>query len=95
MIPCLLGTKWLIEEHKKCLSELEHLKGVLSDLHHYIDVIHERGQSLFGAFNELKKHLEDVQRQIKDLHKTAHSYQVVYQLKFGVVPSLLYYDCIR
>ena len=40
-------------------------------------MIHERGQSLFGAFNELKKHLEDVQRQIKDLHKQSHSYQVV------------------
>lgn len=59
------------------MGELEHLKGLLSDLHHWIDVIHERGQSLYGAFNELKKHLEDVQRQIKDLHKQAHSYQVM------------------
>lgn len=59
------------------MGELEHLKGVLSDLHHWIDLIHERGQALFGAFNELKKHLEDVQRQIKDLHKQEHSYQVM------------------
>ncbi len=73
----LLGTQWLIGEHKKCLGELEHLKGLISDLHQWIDKIHERGQSLFAAFNELRKHLEDVQRQIKDLHKQEHSYQVM------------------
>ena len=78
------GTRWLIEEHKKCLGELEHLKGLLSDLHHWIDILHERGQALFGAFQELKKHLEDVQRQIRDLHKTSHSYQVMMErLKKG------------
>ena len=67
----------MIGEHKKCLDELEHLKGLLNDIHHWIDVIHERGQALFGAFNELKKHLSDLQRQMQDLHKQAHSYQVL------------------
>ncbi len=56
---------------------MEHLKGIISDLHHWIDKIHERGQNLFAAFAELRKHLEDVQRQIKDLHKQEHSYQVM------------------
>ena len=68
----------MIGEHKKCLDELEHLKGLLNDIHHWIDVIHERGQALFGAFNELKKHLSDLQRQMQDLHKQAHSYQVLF-----------------
>ena len=72
-----IGTKWLIDEHKKCLSDLEHLKGILADLHHWVDIIHERGQALYNAFNELKKHLEDLQRQIKDLHKEDHSNQVL------------------
>ena len=52
------------------------VKGLLNDVHHWIDVMHERGQSLFGAFNELKKHLGDMQRQMQDLHKQSHSYQV-------------------
>ena len=70
------GTKWLVREHKKCLSELEHLKGLLADLHRWIDVIHERGQALFKAFNELRNHLEDLQRQIKELHLQKHNNQV-------------------
>ena len=82
--PYVTGTRWLIDEHKKCLGELEHLKGLLSDLHHWIDILHERGQALFGAFQELKKHLEDVQRQMRDLHKQSHSYQVMMErLKKG------------
>ena len=56
---------------------MEHLKGILADLHHWVDIIHERGQALYNAFNELKKHLEDLQRQIKDLHKEDHSNQVL------------------
>ena len=78
-----IGTQWLVSEHKKCLDELEHLKGLLGDLHHWIDVIHERGQSLFGAFNELKKHLGDMQRQMQDMHKQSHSYQVSIYLCTG------------
>ena len=74
--PMFAGTKWLVREHKKCLSELEHLKGLLADLHRWIDVIHERGQALFKAFNELRNHLEDLQRQIKELHLQKHNNQV-------------------
>lgn len=71
------GTRWLVKEHKKCLSEMEHLKSLLAELNRWIDLIHERGQALFSAFNELRKHLEDVQRQIKDLHRESHNYQVM------------------
>ena len=71
-----LGTKWLIEEHKKCVSQLEHLKTQIGDLHRVIDVIHERGGAMYHAFNELRKHLEDVQRQIKELHKSNYDNKV-------------------
>lgn len=71
------GTQWLIKEHKKCVSELDHLKGLITDLHRWIDLIHERGQALYSAFSELRKHLEDLQRQIKSLHKKMHDNDVV------------------
>jgi len=63
------------------LDELEHLKGLLADLHRWIDVILERGQSLFKAFNDLRNHLEDLQRQIKELHFQKHNNQVKKTLK--------------
>ena len=75
----LLGTQWLVKEHKKCISELEHLKGLITDLHRWIDLIHERGQALYSAFSELRKHLEDLQRQIKGLHKKIHDNDVIIQ----------------
>jgi len=71
------GTQWLIKEHKKCVSELDHLKGLITDLHRWIDLIHERGQALYSAFSELRKHLEDLQRQIKTLHKKMHDNDVL------------------
>lgn len=71
------GTQWLIREHKKCVSELDHLKGLITDLHRWIDLIHERGQALYSAFSELRKHLEDLQRQIKTLHKKIHDNDVL------------------
>ena len=66
------GTRWLINEHKKCVSQLEHLKNMISDLHRWIDLIHERGQAMYHAFNELRKHLEDIQRQMRELHRQNH-----------------------
>jgi len=71
------GTQWLVKEHKKCVSELDHLKGLITDLHRWIDLIHERGQALYSAFSELRKHLEDLQRQIKTLHKKMHDNDVL------------------
>ncbi|CAB4069218.1 unnamed protein product [Lepeophtheirus salmonis] len=71
------GTKWLLAEHKKCISELEHLKDIIGDLHRWVDLIHERGQAMFNAFNELKKHLEDIQQQIIGLHRVNHDNEVI------------------
>ena len=48
------GTRYLLKEHKKCISELEHLKGLLSELHRYVDLIVERGVALRGAFEDLR-----------------------------------------
>jgi len=67
----------LIDEHKKCIQQLEHLKNTIGDLHRYIDLIHERGQAMYHAFNELRKHLEDIQRQIRELHRQNHDNQVL------------------
>ena len=50
---------------------------MITDLHRWIDLIHERGQALYSAFSELRKHLEDVQRQIKSLHKKIHDNDVL------------------
>ena len=58
------------------MSQLEHLKGQIGDLHRVIDVIHERGGAMYHAFNELRKHLEDIQRQIKEMHKTNYDDKV-------------------
>ena len=71
------ATRWLIGEHKKCVQELEHLKNMISDLHRWIDLIHERGQAMYRAFGELRKHLEDIQRQIRELHRQNHDNQVL------------------
>ena len=54
------GTKWLISEHKKCISELEHLKNMITDMHRWVDLIHERGQAMYHAFTELRKHLASI-----------------------------------
>ena len=72
-----IATKWLISEHKKCIQQLEHLKNMISDLHRWIDLIHERGQAMYHAFNELRKHLEDIQRQIRELHRSNHDNNVL------------------
>jgi len=71
------GTQWLIKEHKKCISELEHLKSLLTELHRWIDMIVERGQSLYKAFEELSKHADEIQKQIKDVHKEIHDNTVL------------------
>merc|ERR1719430_26649 len=56
------GTIWLLKEHKLCVE----------DLHRYIDLIHERGQSLFNAYNDLRKRLMDVRREISVIGRRNH-----------------------
>jgi len=66
------GTMWLINEHKLCVMELEKLKNMIEDLHRYIDLIHQRGQSLFNAYNELRKRLMEIRREITMIGEHNH-----------------------
>jgi len=66
------GTIWLLKEHKLCVEELQKLKSMIEDLHRYIDLIHERGQSLFNAYNDLRKRLMDVRREISVIGRRNH-----------------------
>jgi len=67
------GTVWLLKQHKQCVLELQKLKSMIEDLHRYIDLIHQRGQSLFNAYNELRKHLFDIRREISNLGRLTHA----------------------
>jgi len=66
------GTVWLLTEHKQCVMELQKLKSMIEDLHRYIDLIHQRGQALFNAYNELRKRLMDVRREISVISRRNH-----------------------
>jgi len=66
------GTVWLLNEHKLCVQELQKLKAMIEDLHRYIDLIHQRGQSLFNAYNELRKRLMDIRREISIIGRRNH-----------------------
>merc|ERR1712121_633990 len=66
------GTVWL-QQHKRCVAELQKLKTMIEDLHRYIDLIHQRGQSLFNAYNDLRKHLMDIRREISNLGRLNHA----------------------
>ena len=67
------GTVWLLQQHKQCVLELQKLKSMIEDLHRYIDLIHQRGQSLYNAYNELRKHLFDIRREISNLGRLNHA----------------------
>jgi len=67
------GTVWLLKQHKQCVLELQKLKSMIEDLHRYIDLIHQRGQSLYNAYNELRKHLFDIRREISNLGRLNHA----------------------
>ncbi len=66
------GVQWLVSEHKKCLSQLEHLRNSIADLHRWIDLINERGEAMYRAFAELRAHLQDIQKRIDQLHRANH-----------------------
>merc|ERR1719290_150163 len=66
------GTVWLLNQHKLCVQELQKLKAMIEDLHRYIDLIHQRGQSLFNAYNELRKRLLDIRREISIIGRRNH-----------------------
>jgi len=66
------GTVWLLNEHKLCVQELQKLKTMIDDLHRYIDLIHQRGQALFNAYNDLRKRLGDIRREISIIGRKNH-----------------------
>merc|ERR1711915_431286 len=79
------GTVWLLNEHKLCVLELEKLKSMIEDLHRYIDLIHQRGQSLYNAYNDLRKRLMDVRREITIIGQHNHdTEQTINRLKAEV-----------
>merc|ERR1719244_901910 len=45
---------------------------MIEDLHWYIDLIHQRGQDLFNAYNEMRKRLMDVRREISIIGRRNH-----------------------
>ena len=55
---------------------------MIEDLHRYIDLIHQRGQALFNAYNELRKHLMDIRRELSNLGRLNHAAeQTIVRLK--------------
>merc|ERR1712029_1053443 len=66
------GTVWLLNEHKLCVQELQKLKTMIDDLHRYIDLIHQRGQALFNAYNALRTKLGDIRREISIIGRKNH-----------------------
>jgi len=62
------GTKWLIDEHRKCIAELKRLKIMIADLAKYITVLREKGHQLFNSYLALKKHLDQLKIQLEDYH---------------------------
>jgi len=61
------GTHWLIQEHRKCVSELKRLKAMIADLYKFIETMHAKGKELFEAYLKLKKKLEDLAQQLEKL----------------------------
>ena len=63
-----IGTKWLINEHRKCIAELKRLKIMIADLAKYITVLREKGHQLFNSYLALKKHLDQLKEQLEKFH---------------------------
>ena len=64
----MTGTKWLIDEHRKCIAELKRLKIMIADLAKYITVLREKGHQLFNSYLALKKHLDQLRIQLEQFH---------------------------
>lgn len=62
------GTKWLIDEHRKCIAELKRLKIMIADLAKYINVLREKGHQLFNSYLALKKHLDQLRVQLEQFN---------------------------
>jgi len=76
------GTHWLIQEHRKCISELNRLKAMIADLHKFIEVMHEKGKELFSAYTKLKDKLSELTERLDKLKvEGIHQKQVLEKLK--------------
>jgi len=76
------GTHWLIQEHRKCIAELNRLKAMIADLHKFIETLHEKGKELFSAYLKLKKKLDDLKAKLEKLKvEGEHQQEVLAKLK--------------
>jgi len=76
------GTHWLIQEHRKCIAELNRLKAMISDLHKFIETLHTKGKELFAAYLKLKAKLDDLKVTLDKLKVDGeHQQEVLTQLK--------------
>jgi len=76
------GTHWLIQEHRKCIAELNRLKAMISDLHKFIETLHTKGKELFAAYLKLKTKLDELKVTLDKLKVDGeHQQEVLTQLK--------------
>ena len=76
------GTHWLIQEHRKCIAELNRLKSMIADLHKFIEVLHQKGKELFAAYVKLKGKLDELNQTLDKLKTEGeHQQQVLTKLK--------------
>jgi len=76
------GTHWLIQEHRKCISELNRLKSMISDLYKHIEVMHQKGKELFAAYLKLKNTLDELTQKLDKLKvEGEHQQEVLKKIK--------------
>jgi len=71
------GTHWLIQEHRKCIAELNRLKSMIADLHKFIEVLHQKGKELFAAYIKLKGKLDELNQTLDKLKTEGEQQQQV------------------
>merc|ERR1719342_739613 len=76
------GTKWLIAEHRRCISELKRLKMMIADMSKYITALRAKGKTLFDSYLVLKKHLDTMTHTLKEMQtQLAQSVEKVKELR--------------
>ena len=63
----------MIDDLHRCIEDLSMFPLKLNDyISRYIDLIHQRGQALFNAYNDLRKRLGDIRREISIVGRKNH-----------------------
>jgi len=76
------GTKWLIAEHRRCISEMKRLKMMIADMSKYITALRAKGKTLFDNYLVLKKHLDAMTHTLKEMQtQLAQSVEKVKELR--------------